>query len=69
MITSRYCLDQSAHCAHEARATSSTREREVLFSMARAWETLAKHAARFELLKATAAPEGDDPKPPDGTTP
>lgn len=39
-------------CAHEARSTASLKQREMLFALARTWETLARQTQRLEAQRA-----------------
>ena len=47
MITADECLKNAADCYRMARAATELSRRDALFTMARAWETLANNAARL----------------------
>jgi hypothetical protein len=49
------CRQRVAECIRLARYAATVDERDVLYGMARTWETLAGQAARYERLKSEAA--------------
>lgn len=51
MILSEDCRRAAAQCVKLGQNASSERKRAILFDMARALETLAKHAFRLERLE------------------
>ena len=48
MIESAVCVENARECRALARTALTSQQREILFDMARVWETMAKHAAHLE---------------------
>ena len=48
MVGSAECLQNARECSALARRAQTNKQRDILFDMARVWETMAKHAARLE---------------------
>ena len=48
MIPSAECTKNAADCRSLARTAATKEQRDILFDLARTWETMAKHAARLE---------------------
>jgi hypothetical protein len=48
MIESAVCLENARECRALARTALTSQQRDILFEMARVWETMAKHAVRPE---------------------
>jgi hypothetical protein len=57
-VISDQCAKQGIECAHQARAASSKKQRDMLFALARSWDTLARQAARLETQQAGEPVEG-----------
>jgi hypothetical protein len=45
------CRQRAAECARLARQAATSQQRDILYDMARTWETLASQIARYERLK------------------
>ena len=48
MVQFAECREKANECRALARTARTSKQRDILFDMARVWETLAKHAARLE---------------------
>jgi hypothetical protein len=48
VVTSQDCKKNARDCTKLAEAASTSRQRDLLFELARVWETMARHAARLE---------------------
>jgi hypothetical protein len=55
MISVAECRLRISQCAQSARAAKTKKQRDIIFSMARSWETLAQQADRLERQKAIDA--------------
>jgi hypothetical protein len=55
MISAEECRLRMMQCAQTARAAKTKKQRDIIFSMARSWETLAEQADRLERQKAIDA--------------
>jgi hypothetical protein len=55
MISVAECRLRISQCAQLARAAKTKKQRDIIFSMARSWETLAQQADRLERQKAIDA--------------
>jgi hypothetical protein len=55
MISAAECRLCAMQCAQSARAAKTKKQRDIIFSMARSWETLAEQADRLERQKAIDA--------------
>jgi hypothetical protein len=52
MINASECRLRMSQCAQSARSAKTKKQRDIIFSMARSWETLAQQADRLERQKA-----------------
>ena len=61
IITAAECRERVIECARLARGAKTKKQRDIIFSMARSWETLAEQADRLERQKALDAkkPKGE----------
>jgi hypothetical protein len=55
MISAAECRLRIIQCAQAARTAKTKKQRDIIFSMARSWETLAQQADRLERQKAIDA--------------
>jgi hypothetical protein len=55
MISAAECRLRVIQCAQLARAAKTQKQRDIIFSMARTWETLAVQAERLERRRAIDA--------------
>ena len=55
IISATECREHVIECARLARAAKTKKQRDIIFSMARSWETLAEQADRLERQKALDA--------------
>jgi hypothetical protein len=55
MLSAAECRRHVVECARLARAAKSKKQQDIIFSMARSWETLAAQAERLERQKAADA--------------
>ena len=51
MLTAAQCRENAAECANLARDAHARKQRDILFDMARTWETMAKQAERLDRQK------------------
>ncbi len=55
MLTPAQCRKNASECARLARDAHTGTQRDILFDMARTWETMAKQAERLDRQKQTDA--------------
>jgi hypothetical protein len=55
MISVAECRLRMSQCVQSARVAKTKKQRDIIFSMARSWETLAQQADRLERQKAIDA--------------
>jgi hypothetical protein len=55
MISVAECRQRIVQCVQAARAAQTKKQRDIIFSMARSWQTLAQQADRLERQKAIDA--------------
>jgi len=55
MLTAAQCRSNTAECASLARDALTRKQRDILFDIARTWETMAKQADRLDRQKQSDA--------------
>jgi hypothetical protein len=62
MLSAAECRRHVIECARLARAAKTKKQQDIIFSMARSWETLAEQAERLEGQKALDGGKSKEPK-------